>query len=77
MTLEICSVVIDHSVLVTEDEILAAMRHVRKEKGWLIEGAAAVALAAFIKEAERYRGKRVVIVICGGNLSSEVKARLG
>jgi threonine dehydratase len=76
VTLEICGNVINRSVLVSEDEILAAMRRVRETKGWLIEGAAGVALAAFLKTAERYKSKTVAIVICGGNLSEQVKARL-
>jgi len=41
-----------------------------------VEGAAGVAVAAFIKEAKRYRGKTVAVVICGGNLSEKVRARL-
>lgn len=76
VTLEVCRRVIDHSVLISEDEILAAMRRVRSARGWLIEGAAGVALAAFLKEAQRYKNKNVVIIICGGNLSDIVKARL-
>lgn len=76
VTLEICRSVIDSSVLVSEDEILAAMRNVRDAKGWLIEGAAGVALAAFYKTAERYAGKSVVIIICGGNLSAEVERKI-
>lgn len=76
VTLEVCRRVIDRSVLVSEEEILAAMRRVRSAKGWLIEGAAGVALAAFLKSATDYKDKTAVIVICGGNLSDEVKARL-
>ncbi len=34
----------------------------------LIEGAARVAVAAFLKSAERLRGKNVVLVICGANV---------
>lgn len=71
VTLKICQDVIDVSVLVSEEEILAAMKLVRNSQGWLMEGAAAVALAAFRKEATRYNGKNVVVVICGGNLSPE------
>jgi threonine dehydratase len=77
VTLDICSKVIDRSVLVTEGEILDAMRRVRALKGWIIEGAAAVAVAALIKEAERYRGKRVAVVICGANISEKVLSLLG
>src|ERR1700694_3313900 len=76
VTLELCKRVIDRSILVSEEEILAAMRRVRESKGWLIEGAAAVALAAFLKQAERYQGKTVAIIICGGNVSPEVLQRL-
>lgn len=77
VTLDICSRVVDQSVLVSEDEILDAMRKVRALKGWAIEGAAAVAVAAFLKNAKKYLGKRVVVVICGGNVSEKVLARLG
>jgi len=45
------------------------MRLVLNERGWLIEGAAAVALAAFLKTSARYAGKTVVILFCGGNVS--------
>jgi threonine dehydratase len=77
VTLEICSRVIDSSVLVSEAEILNAMRKVRALKGWIIEGAAAVAVAAFLKKAEQYRNKRVAVVICGANVSEKVLSALG
>ena len=76
VTLDVCRNVIDRSLLVSEDEILSAMRLLRDKKGWFVEGAAGVAVAAFIKEAKRYRGKTVAVVICGGNLSEKVRARL-
>ncbi len=76
VTLELCDLVIDRSVLVGEDEILAAMRRVLEAEHWLIEGAAAVAVAAFLKTAERYQGKTVAVVLCGRNLSEPVLRRL-
>jgi threonine dehydratase len=72
VTLDVCRRVIDRSVLVNEEEILAAMRLIEEKKGWLVEGAAGVAVAAFRQEAVRYNGKTVAIVICGGNLSERV-----
>ncbi len=77
ITLGICSRVIDTSVLVSETEILDAMRKVRVLKGWIIEGAAAVAVAAFLKNAGRYKGKKVAVVICGANVSEKVLSALG
>lgn len=77
VTLDVCAKVIDRSVLVTEDEILGAMKKVRSMFGWEVEGAAGVAAAAFIKNASQYRDKRVAVVLCGGNLSTEAESRLG
>ena len=76
VTFPMAQAVIDATVLVTEDEILQAMRLVNKEYGWLIEGAAGAALAAFLKTAALYTGKTVVIVICGSNVSEWVKREL-
>ena len=76
VTLKVCKSVIDRCVLVSEDEILTAMRMVRDAKGWVMEGAAGVALAAFLKEPARYAGKSVAVIICGGNVSPEVQQRL-
>ena len=72
VTLDICRRVIDRSVLVSEMQILDAMRLILESEHWLVEGAAGVAVAAFQKEAHRYQGKNVVIVLCGRNLSPGV-----
>lgn len=69
ITLEICKQAIDRCVLVTEEEIAAAVGRVRDQMGWIIEGAAGVAVAAFLKNADRYHNKTVAVVICGGKSS--------
>jgi len=76
VTLEYCRNAIDRCVLVSEDEILAAMRLMLETEHWLIEGAAAVAVAAYLKEAQRYDGRKVAIVLCGRNLSADALRRL-
>jgi len=76
VTLPLCQKVIDSSVFVSETEIAAAMRLVLETEHWLIEGAAAVAVAAFRKEMRRWDGKRVAIVLCGRNVSPEVTAQV-
>jgi threonine dehydratase len=53
---------------VSEEEIRAAMRLFIETQHQLLEGAAGVALAALLKQAARYRGQRVVVVICGANI---------
>ncbi|HTS30032.1 MAG TPA: threonine/serine dehydratase [Bryobacteraceae bacterium] len=76
VTLDVCREVIDRSVMVSEDEILRAMRLILKTEHWVVEGAAGVAVAAFRKDASRYAGRNVVIVLCGRNVSPEVLERL-
>jgi threonine dehydratase len=72
ITLDLCKNIIDRCVLVSEAEILAAMRLILEAEHWLIEGAAAVAVAAFLKEARGYEDKRAVVVLCGRNVSPAV-----
>jgi threonine dehydratase len=76
VTFDVCRRAIDRGVLVSEDETLRAMRRILEIEHWVIEGAAGVAVAAFLQEAPRWRGKNVVIVICGRNLSAEVLNKL-
>ena len=74
ITLAICRQVVDRHALVTEDEIVAAARRVHREDGQLIEGAAGVAVAAFLQDAARYAGKTVVLLICGANAEPEFES---
>lgn len=62
------------SHLVSESEIATAMRRAALEQGLVIEGAAGVALAGLWKHAEALRGRRVCVVICGGNVARETLA---
>lgn len=76
VTLDMCRRSIDRCIMVTEDEILSAMRWMLAEEHWVIEGAAGVAVAAFRKESEKYAGKKAAIVLCGRNISEAVGRRL-
>jgi threonine dehydratase len=72
ITFDLCREVMHHGVLVTEDEILGAMRWGHAQ-GWAMEGASGVALAAYFKEAERYADRKAVVLICGGNPSPAIR----
>ena len=71
ITFDICRKVIDRSILVSEAEISSAMRDFISGHRMLIEGSAGVALAAFLKTRDDYKGKRIAIVICGANIGIE------
>jgi len=55
-------------VTVGEDEIAAAIRHYWTDTHNLAEGAGAAALAAALKEGARNRGRKVGLVLSGGNI---------
>ncbi len=69
ITFELCRELVDDWVLVSEGEIAGAMRDFIAEHHQLVEGAAAVALAALVRCAHALRGKRIAVVLCGGNVS--------
>nr|WP_225777888.1 threonine/serine dehydratase [Pseudomonas sp. Marseille-Q3773] len=68
ITFPLCQALLTDTVLVSEAEIKAAMREIASNERWIIEGAAAVAVAGMQKLAERYRGKRVAVILCGRNI---------
>jgi threonine dehydratase len=68
MTFSLCRTLVDTSILVTEQEISEALIRFISEHHMLIEGAAAVPVAAFSQHMGAYKGKRIVLLICGANI---------
>ena len=68
---------VDALVTVSEADIsLAILRLVELEKG-VVEGAGAVPLAAFLTgKLQALRGKRVALLLCGGNIDPMVLSRV-
>lgn len=71
ITLPFCQKFIDEFILTSEDEIARAMRLILEHDNFIIEGAAGVAVAGFLKKAPELRGKSIAIVICGRNIGIE------
>ena len=59
---------VDDMVVVDEDSIAMAILLFLERKKLVVEGAGAVPLAALLSDRERYRGRRVVLVVSGGNI---------
>ncbi|CAH0257788.1 threonine dehydratase [Roseomonas sp. CECT 9278] len=59
-------------VTVTDDEVAAAIRAYWTDTHNLAEGAGAAPLAALMQEAAAMRGKRVGLVLCGGNIDLDL-----
>lgn len=62
-------------VKVTEDEILAAMGHYFTDTHNVAEGAGAAPLAALLQEKGRMAGRRVALILSGGNADKDLFAR--
>lgn len=60
---------------VDDDEIAAAIRYYWSDTHNLAEGAAAAALAAALKEKDANRGKRVGLILSGGNIDLDLFRR--
>ena len=60
---------VDEWIEIPEDEIARAMRHAIEVEHMLIEGAAGVAVAA-VSRARRPLSGKVVVVLCGANVSA-------
>lgn len=61
---------------VTDAEVAEAMRAFFADTHNVAEGAGAAGLAALLQEREAMRGKRVGVVLCGGNVDAEVFAQV-
>lgn len=63
---------IDDIVLVSDDEMLNAMRLLLEAEGQVAEPSGAAALAAACKIRDRLQGKKVVVMVTGGNVDPEL-----
>lgn len=67
-------IIIEHVteiITVTDEEIIDALKLVWERMKIIIEPSCAVPLAALLKEKERFAGKRVGIILSGGNVDLE------
>jgi threonine dehydratase len=62
---------VDDVMLVTDQELLAAMRLLLVDAGLVVEPAGAAGLAAVMKRRTELAGKRVAVPLSGGNVSEE------
>ena len=71
VTFELCRQFITKTVSVTESEIANSLVEFINHEGMLIEGAAAVSIAALKREQKKLANKNVVVVLCGANIGTK------
>lgn len=66
----------DRIVAVSDDAVADAIRAFYADTHNLAEGAGAAPLAALMQERERMRGRKVAVILCGGNIDADWMAEV-
>ena len=76
LTLPVIKRLVDDVVLVSEDAIEQAILMLLEIEKTVVEGAGAVGLAALVNDRARFAGRKVGLVLCGGNIEPLVLAEI-
>jgi len=76
LTLPIIRALVSDILLVDEEHIERAVNAYLTLQKAMAEGAGASGLAAMLAEPERFKGKRVGLVLCGGNIDPRILASI-
>jgi threonine dehydratase len=76
LTRRIVKALVSDILLVDDVSIEGAIETLLERQKLVVEGAGAAGLAAVLSAPERFRGRRVGIVICGGNIDARLLAAI-
>ena len=76
LTLPIIEALVSHIILVSEQQIECAVSAFLSLQKTMAEGAGAAGLAALMAEPERFRGRKVGLVLSGGNIDVRMLASI-
>ena len=76
ITFPICKKLVDHWVVVSEEDIKWGINFMWKTERAVVEGAAGMALAAAKNMAQELKSKTACVVLCGGNIDKSVVERI-
>ncbi len=76
ITLELCRRYVEEIVLLTETEIEESIRLLFEQHRLVVEGSGALGSGGLLKRNERFKGTKVVAVVCGRNIDLEVFKRI-
>jgi threonine dehydratase len=76
LTRRIVKALVSDILLVDEAMLEAAVETLLERQKLVVEGAGAAGLAAVLTAPQRFRGRRVGIVICGGNIDARLLASI-
>ncbi|MEM8890188.1 MAG: threonine/serine dehydratase [Bacteroidota bacterium] len=71
ITFDMCKAWVDDYIVVSEEEIRAGLRFLLEKHYFMVEGAAALSVASLLQQKHRFKGKTVVLILCGRKLGLE------
>lgn len=71
ITFKLCQDIVDDYILVSEDEMARAIRLILDKHSILLEGSAAIPVAAFLKQRDRFKNKNVVLILTSSKIDLE------
>ncbi|MDA0707959.1 MAG: threonine ammonia-lyase [Proteobacteria bacterium] len=75
-TLKVCRALVDDVLLVNEDEIEKAIGMLLTIEKTVAEGAGACSLSALLRYPDKFKGKKVGLILCGGNIDTRLLASI-
>ena len=76
LTLPIIAALVSETMIVPESAVERAVDAFATHQRSMAEGAGAAGLAALLTNPERFRGQRVGLVLCGGNIDARILASI-
>ncbi|NKB39390.1 MAG: pyridoxal-phosphate dependent enzyme [Gammaproteobacteria bacterium] len=76
ITLELCQRYVKEIELLSEKEIEASIRLLFEQHRLVVEGSGALSVGALCKRKDKFKGKKVVVVVCGRNIDLELFKRI-
>jgi threonine dehydratase len=76
LALPVCRELVSAIVLVGEDHLERAVNAYLTLQKAMAEGAGAAGLAAMLAEPDRFRGRKVGLILCGGNIDPRILASI-
>jgi threonine dehydratase len=76
ITLDLCLRYADDIMLLAETEIEASIRLLFEQHRLVVEGSGALSVGGLLKRKERFKGKKVVAVVCGRNIDLKLFKRI-
>ncbi|MCW4036632.1 MAG: pyridoxal-phosphate dependent enzyme, partial [Candidatus Bathyarchaeota archaeon] len=67
---DMCKEYVDGFILVQEETIVKAIGELLVRQHQVVEGAGAVGVAAIMENPERFSGRKVCVVVSGGNIDT-------